>query len=462
MSMEAVLANQERWHVEVGDVIEKLALCPDGIFQTIVTSPPFWALRSYLPGGHRDKSKEIGGEPTPEAFVSRMVEVFRAARRVLRDDGTLWVNFGDTYSVGSGASQAFDPKDSKGGRAKFVAKLNDKRIEGLKTGDLCNIPHQVAAALCRDGWYWRSTIIWHKANPMTESQKGWQWRRCGKKRNGQWIVCPGCKKCQPNEGMVLRRGRWRPTTGHEYIFLFSKSDRYFCDSEAAREPCKSGESDLKKMREQKDRIGGKHKTVTDPLSKASASTNIGRKRSVGDPTGRNPRTVWTFGSETEKARHFACFPSALPRRCLKAAVSPAGCCPQCGSSYAPVVISKSIPTRPGKNSKLNGYGDRGRAATNCDLNRDPQRHIAVSRVTGYRPTCTCVDSGPPIPCLVADIFSGSGTTGRVAYSMGLRYLGFELSEEYAAISREKIVRPFKTKATPKHKRPMDGQKSLFE
>lgn len=513
-----------RNQILIGDCRETLRTLPAGLFHCAMTSPPYWGLRSYLPKGHADKALEIGSEPTPEAFIATMVEVFREVRRVLRDDGVLFVNLGDSYC-----------DDSKWGGAtggKHVKRLHGEPIgrqrvdSGMKPGDLCNMPHRVAAALQSDGWFWRSTIIWHKKSPMPESMKGWQWKRCrikvepavqattgyesrdlvdddprkqqgpggigDPKNNAKWALCPGCKKCMPNGGYVLRKGRWRPTTGHEYLFMFSKCDLYFCDSDAVQEACASGPSDIKKMLQSRARIAGKHKHLDDQHSKASEKTNIGRKRSVGHPSGRNPRSVWTICSERYKGAHFAVFPTRLVKPCIEAATSKAGCCPACGQCWAPVVESERVATRPGLDSKiLEAHANRTDIdpATNWQAstlnygNRDPQRHVARSRVTGYRATCDCqeqVGTGQPngeggeawtlgtpqpVPCLVLDPFGGSGTVAQVARALGRDWTICELSEAYADLARVRIQTPPRWtlakangKAPPK---PMADQMLLF-
>lgn len=198
------------------DCLEGLPRLLADHFHCVVTSPPYFALRSYLPADHPLKAKEIGSEPTPEAFIETMVAVFREVRRVMHPSGLCFINLGDGYS-GSG----------KGGGGSFQADgmthaAGTRRVEG--DGQLLNIPHRVAEALRADGWIWRQTIVWAKTSPMPESVKGWRWERCrvkvkdcewksggvetGSRVTGrsvtdmgklgmlaQWEPCPGCKKC---------------------------------------------------------------------------------------------------------------------------------------------------------------------------------------------------------------------------------------------------------------------------
>src|SRR6266496_4348391 len=189
------------WRVIVGDATESLRSLPAESVQCVVTSPPYWGLRDYGIVG------QLGLEATPELYVERMVEVFRGVRRVLRVDGTLWLNLGDSYA-GSWSGNSMRPKggSQREGGPGFqpldyrVPARNGNVPLGLKPKDLCGIPWRVAFALQADGWYLRSDIIWSKPNPMPESVTD------------------------------------RPTRSHEYLFLLTKSDRYYYDADAIREP----------------------------------------------------------------------------------------------------------------------------------------------------------------------------------------------------------------------------------
>lgn len=279
-----------KWEVKQGDCIELLKAMPSESVQCCVTSPPYWGLRDYGVEG------QIGLEASPEMYVEKMVDVFREVRRVLREDGTLWLNLGDSYY---GSWQNYGGGNRGAGKQRPIIKgsaaqnpvwegLEDARPAAtqphptLKPKDLVGIPWRVALALQADGWWLRCDIIWSKPNPMPESVTD------------------------------------RPTKAHEYIFLMTKSERYFYDSEAIKEPCESGPSDIKKMTEGMERIGGKYKILDDPLSKASSKTNIGQKRSVGSPDGRNRRSVWTVGTHPFPGAHFATFPPKLIEPCILA------------------------------------------------------------------------------------------------------------------------------------------------
>lgn len=277
----------------VGDALTVLRSLPDGAANCCVTSPPYWGLRDYGAAG------QLGLEPTPEAYVAALVAVLAEARRVLRSDGTLWLNLGDSYSHGGNGSRDPEkwPKQSR----------NDHRIEhrntaGGKPKDLCGIPWRVALALREDGWFLRSDIIWHKPNAMPESVTD------------------------------------RPTKAHEYLFLLSREPRYFYDADAIREPYKY---DGRKVTHVEGREGSiqhrsgerwpglKPRRSGNAERKANPAAVLGRgDTSHGVPweegdAGRNARTVWEIATQPFPGAHFATFPEELARRCI-AAGCPAG------------------------------------------------------------------------------------------------------------------------------------------
>lgn len=244
--------------IRIGDCRDLLPAMPDESVHCVVTSPPYFGLRDYGVAG------QIGLEPTPDAFVAEMVEVFGEVRRVLRSDGTLWLNLGDSY--------ANDGKWGGSSGGKHVSALHGasgigrgKTVTGLKPKDLIGIPWRVAFALRADGWTLRSEIIWAKPNPMPESVTD------------------------------------RPTSAHEKIFLFAKSARYFYDAEAVREP-----------------DGGRPRG--NGFVRDCRLSYEGR----GDPEqwepgrGRNLRNVWTVATQPFGEAHFATFPPALIEPCIKA------------------------------------------------------------------------------------------------------------------------------------------------
>lgn len=455
------------YHVHVMDGLR--AIASDSV-HCAVTSPPYFALRSYLPAGDPLKPYEIGSEPTPEAFIATMVEVFREVRRVLRPDGVCFVNLGDSYSSDTKWGGMSSGKHNHAG----MAVPRPKRYDGAPLGNLLNIPHQVAEALRQDGWIWRQTIVVAKRSPMPESVGGWRWVRHrvkvaastrgrnkhaggnGQKphgdRNGpafdsraDWADCPGCVKCESHGGFVLRRGAGRCTTAHEYLFVLTKTNRYFWDGEASKE--KALEASIKRQRQ-----GFKW-------------TGREEANHYREGFGRNPRSVWTLSTEPTKVRHFATFPSELVRRCLVAGVSAGGCCPSCGAPWAPVVESERVATRPALNPKAgadwkhNGFD---RSATSPNL--DPERHLAVTKCLGYRPTCDC-GRDDTVGALVLDPFNGIGTTGQTAHKLGCRYIGIDLNAAYLDVSATRIFEPprwWLRQQTTKRRRPTPkAQRGLF-
>ncbi len=463
--------------VLLGDVREQLDTLPAECVHCVVTSPPYWALRDYGVAG------QLGLEATPEEYLHNQVDVFRRVKRVLRPDGVLWVNLGDSYSgtgkSGGGAqgerSEDFFPTASTG-----KGTWNSALVCGVPQGSQLLMPHRFAIAMQADGWVLRSTVIWGKASPMPESVAGWRWRRCrvkvsgcpvskrgliGNKQaditiqnNAKWKLCPGCDKCRENGGYVLSRGKWRPTTGHEYVFQFVKSDEYFCDCRAASEPAVGGTPGNKTNKNTTAYQAGDRR-----FRKASGLLELGAVER------RNPRTIWMLSTEPLKEKHFAAFPTSLPRRCIEASTSAAGCCPHCGNQWAPIVESERVPTRPGNDSKVGRQSQHGDSPYNEHSgmvvgNRDPQRHVAVTRVIGYRPTCRC-PAHEPVPAVVLDPYAGSGTTLRVAHHLGRSYIGIELNPEYLEIINRRIALPLpKPKGHKGQKRPKKHkrQRALFE
>ena len=266
-----------------GDCRSLLAAMPDQSVHCCVTSPPYFGLRDYGVAG------QIGLEPTPDAFVAEMAAVFREVRRVLRDDGTLWLNLGDSYA-NNGNADTSKVGGFTGARIRSGAKgIMDSRPRaipaGLKQKDLIGIPWRVAFALQSDGWYLRQDIIWSKPNPMPES------------------VTDRCTKA------------------HEYMFLLSKSARYFYDAEAIAEPFVD------------ERMGASGVTIGVPEQYANAAGRGGdqglEKFNGAGRAGRNRRSVWTVAKQPFREAHFATFPPGLIEPCIMAG------CPKGGTVLDP-------------------------------------------------------------------------------------------------------------------------------
>ena len=251
----------------LGDCRETMRTLPAGSVHTCVTSPPYWGLRDYGVAG------QMGLETTPDAYVANLVEVFREVKRVLRDDGTLWLNLGDSYASDFKGSGGPSEKQLSNAGSWYESK---KMNHGVKPKDLVGIPWMVAFALRADGWYLRSDIIWHKPNPMPESIRD------------------------------------RPTKAHEYLFLLSKSQKYFYDVDVIREPhvwAKDPQNDGKRHTYA---ANAKHNQV-DPDRQRTKTDCVSFH-----PLGRNKRTVWTVATRPFRGAHFATFPSALIEPCIKA------------------------------------------------------------------------------------------------------------------------------------------------
>ena len=316
----------------VGDCRVSLRHLPANSIQCVVTSPPYYNLRNY---GH---ASQVGRENAPAAYIAQLVEIFRAVRRVLRPDGTLFLNIGDSYARGP-------------------------LPEGIKKSDLIGIPWMLAFALRADGWHLRCDVIWSKPNGTPESVKN------------------------------------RPSRCHEYVFLLTKTGRYYYDREAIREP----------------------NTDKKPKCKAAAIINV---RGAGrwadnpeahggfmtyNPRGRNKRSVWSIPTASFRPErvgvndvdHFALFPPALVRPCLLAGTSQF-CCEVCGAPWR-----RHLGAEP----------------------HDPAQDT-------WRPGCDC-DAGR-VPCQVLDPFAGSCTTGVVCIEEGRDFTGLELNSDYARLGQARL------------------------
>jgi DNA modification methylase len=449
--------------VHQGDVIEVLKGFPAKSVHCVVTSPPYWGLRDYgtaeWEGGAADcehkpdfqprseranttgsgigksgyKGQEpiyrdtcgkcgarrvdaqLGMEPTPEEYVTHMVEVFREVRRALRDDGTVWLNLGDSY--------ANDTKWGGSSGGKHVEALHgqtgigrQKVTTGLKAKDLVGIPWRVAFALQADGWYLRSDIIWAKPNPMPESVTD------------------------------------RPTKSHEYVFLLSKRDRYYFDEAAVRENGVATDAH--------GQTGGGY-GVTPPGQRPQQGSR--GPMVVSTPIGtRNLRSVWTIATQPFPGAHFAVFPEALVEPCVKAGTSERGVCPECGAPWMRETERQGGERyATGKSAVKNGAGLATAFSGYTDGSSAP-----TFITTGWRPTCEHHDAkceADPIgghdwiaPATVLDPFGGSGTTALVAQRLGRRGVLIELAADNCEMAVRRAGREFgrgrvtevRAKATP--------------
>lgn len=368
----------------VGDARDRLRDLPDESVHCVVTSPPYWGLRAYQgdPG-------MIGLEPTFDEHLTNIVAVFREVRRVLRADGTLWLNYGDAYANDGKWGGSTGGKHAKGLHGQ-TGIGREKVTTGLKPKDLMMMPARVAMALQADGWWLRSEIVWHKPNPMPESVTD------------------------------------RPTAAHEKVFLLSKRARYWYDAEAVRQPLANGSAE---------------RYAYDMQEPAIQNRQPGREREresrpTEAPSGANLRNVWTIATSPYSEAHFATFPPALVEPCIKAGTSERGVCAACGAPWEQVGNREVVGGAPVRVSPRHDGGDMLDHGTDRSV-----RHRAGGRVmfetTGWRPTCNC-DAGEPVPATVLDPFGGAGTVGLVADRLQRDAVLVEISPEYADMARARI------------------------
>ena len=381
-----------------GDALARLRELPDESVHCVVTSPHYWGLRDYGVDG------QIGQETTPEEYVLKLVAVFCEVRRVLRRDGTVWLNLGDTY-FGSWGNYGGHNR-GHGSQREIVhgSAAPNPAYEGLesyrppssqphpllKPKDLVGIPWMLAVALRADGWWLRSDVIWSKPNPMPESVTD------------------------------------RPTKSHEYLFLLAKSESYFYDAEAIKEVAVGGAPGNTTHKGQTAFENGD----------AHMRTKAGLTRMVAFAR-HNKRSVWTIAVEAFPEAHFAVFPTRLVEPCILAGTSERGCCASCGAPWTRIV-RRSVTFESG--SGRSGNAPEGKYANSAqaesgdyDIRLGP---VVTTETTGWKPSCSC--DADVIPCTVLDPFNGAGTTGLVALRLGRNYIGIELNPEYVAMSERRL------------------------
>lgn len=434
--------------VHCGDVRAILPTLDAESVHCVVTSPPYWGLRDYglapgVWGGNADHEHEwgemlrvsvdntdkrrwnhavngrgeeqpdakridrqsgsvergatcacgawrgcLGLEPTPEAYVAHVVDVFREVRRVLRKDATVWLNLGDSYA-------SHDPGDRRDG--SFLGPTGQKNDKGRRAGpavrnragvyrtgtlkpkDRVMIPARVALALQADGWWLRDEIVWHKPNAMPSSVTD------------------------------------RTTPAHEMVYLLTKRARYYYDSDAVREPAKSGPSDLRRMADGRDRIGGLVKAQDDPLLAASGLTNIGRKRSVGG------RALGTHGTIHRQGRE-----AATPREMAATGLNASTERTRVGMNGRWDDAEAEGRIRPGRNK---------RSVWTVATQPYAEAHFATFPEALIEPM---ILAGCPPGGIVLDPFGGSGTTAMVANRLGRRAIYIDANEAYAAQALRRI------------------------
>jgi DNA modification methylase len=390
-----------------GDALARLKELPSNSVHCCVTSPPYWGLRDYGMNG------QLGLEKTPDEFIAKLIAIFEEVRRILRKDGTCWVNMGDSYASG--------PRDRTREQAVAKSTLNGttvsqeqslkqiNKINGeIKPKDLVGIPWMLAFALRSAGWYLRQDIIWHKPNPMPES------------------VTDRCTKA------------------HEYIFLLSKSRNYFYDAEAIKEEA-STNSHARIARAKEG-----HKTMPSEkinglrprkLAEAGSGTTLNTSfdaAMVHMVEQRNKRSVWSVNSQAMSEAHFATFPERLIDDCIKAGTSEHGCCSECGAPWERLVSSeKNFMSGSGKSGNpingKNGEHLQG-GGTTGDIRKGP---TLKTETIGWQPACNC-EGGGIVPCVVLDPFSGAGTTMLVTRKLGRSGIGIELNPAYIKIATKRL------------------------
>jgi DNA modification methylase len=376
-----------------GDALDVTRGMPDGAVDCIVTSPPYYGLRDYGVEG------QYGLEPSPGIYVEKLRAVFAELRRVLADDGTCWINFGDSHSGGGGYAPNA-PSNIAGSMSSANRGLTGgitATRAGLPAKNMLGMPWRIAFALQDDGWILRNDIIWTKKNCMPESVRD------------------------------------RLSNRHEHVFLFSKSPRYWFDLDPIREPVSYPQ------------IAGGRGTVVrpDPTTYAPGTNpqttraHTGKRRKYnGSDLGRNPGDVWTLPTQPFPAAHFAVMPPALAQRCIEAGCAPRRC-HECGHTPAPIIEKGDLVTtvawQHNFKHQVDAAGRPDGPYADLDFGGGKGGHAFPRRertVTGY----TDCGHNAYRAGVVLDPFSGSGTTGLAAQRTGRRYIGIDINAEYLELS----------------------------
>jgi DNA modification methylase len=432
--IEELLSGKRRYSLLQGNSLSLLKTLPDKIVQSVVTSPPYWGLRSYgtepqLWGGDKDCEHqwletmprrlrtendvknpnsiqkgntgsnhalhatkscklckcwlgELGHEPFPEQFVDNLVEIFGEVRRVLRNDGVCWVNMGDSYHANT------RQKPSNGA----ISRSGELPLH-YRGKNLALVPQRLAIALQADGWFVRSEVIFHKKSAMPESVYD------------------------------------RPTRAHEQIWMLTKEPYYYYDADAIREP--HSEVSLKRIK--------KPLQLSAYVEGRAVNTNGSESMErFCHPAGANKRDVWTLAPSQFEGEHYAGFPISLPELCIKASTSEKGRCAECSTAYIRDTERKSLERYEldpaDERYRPERYDSKYDALKGSD--GTGMRYVQVLD-KGFVKNCQC-KSNEILPCVVMDIFNGSGTTGLAAMQNGRSYIGLELNEEYVAMTKRRF------------------------
>jgi len=459
-----------------GDVIEKLKELPDKFVQCVVTSPPYYGLRRYFPGawiggdpncqheytparngrggsgpnsrnspypsevpakicskcGAVYENKEIGLEESPELYVQKLVDVFREVRRVLRDDGTVWLNLGDSFAsngiyIGKYKETHPEHEDLHVDHSERYPQARKGTRGGeynIKPKDLIGIPWRVALALQEDEWYLRRDIIWAKSVSFCPTYSG---------------------SCMPEPV------KDRPTSSHEYVFLLTKSPKYFYDQEAVKE-----------ANIDPDRTNYTCGSRLFGVNNDRHDNDMHDRSKEFVPSGRNLRSVWTINPQPTPEAHFATFPESLITPFIKLGTSEYGACPKCGSPWIRQVIkgeadeewkkkcgADSKGEYKGKSEKwlkqdalgkqtYTGFNKRWKEKQQnaSDVKRNVLEGMKSVEYT-WKPSCEC-GCEDRVPCVVLDLFGGSGTTAKVSRDLNRDWVLIELNPDYVKMAEKRL------------------------
>lgn len=462
-------------YLRVGHILSKLAMMPEQSVHMAWTSVPYWGLRSYgtdpqvwggspscdhefpedvertvrgcrgdkvsIDSNHNGRLErqnlgsfcihcgawrgEHGLEPTFDLWLVHEVLIFREIRRVLRNDGTAWVNVGDAYATAPAGNKdnGQDPRNGKRDDRTFRVKpFNTSGTPGFKNKDRIMMPARLAIALQDDGWWLRDEIVWHKRNPMPSSVKD------------------------------------RTTPAHEMIYLFSKRARYFFDCVAIVEPCAvEGWDDGTRIFGGPNKAGAnaKHARTTGRVANGKRYSfardgvkmndvpgqkpqfRADRQDTGERPATRNKRSVWSLASEPYRGAHFATAPTGIVRPCILAGTSAKGVCPHCGAPWVRISEREFSPQGDVSPERgIRGAGGQKPMDASSEWDGFP-RGATVHHTKGWCPTCGC-ENNAPIPATVLDPFGGSGTTALVADELGRDAVLIELNPDYAEIAVARI------------------------
>lgn len=421
------------WKILQGDALQTLKALPSDYFHCVVTSPPYYALRDYGIEG------QMGLEPTLKDYIAGQVALFEEVKRVLRPDGTCWLNIGDSYCAASGKRATKEEleadkarKEEKGYYSEAFAGYSgwDRSSASpdavLKPKDLCLVPFRLAIALQESGWWVRNDIIWEKLNPMPESATD-RLSRC-----------------------------------HEYMFLLTKSASYYFDQEAIKEPVADSTPAraLRAMSDSNKYTLGAPGQCGHSLSKPRPNMNkfrsseryIDHKGKDNDnailppssyskystaPETRKKRDVWHIATQSFSGSHFATFPFKLVEPCILAGTSEMGCCASCDAPRRRILRpSDEYAALLGKG--CHNHEDDGSKGQMQPKRADFESVTAAYVTVGWEKTCQC-DTNETVPCRVLDPFAGAGTTLLMAQRLGRDSVGIELNPEYIKLAEQRII-----------------------